>query len=234
MKLVIFDVDGTLTDTNGVDDDCYLQAFEDALGITEISTEWENYPHTTDSAIALHVFQTKLDRAPQDEEIQKHKTRFLELLQMRSLMNPAQFVEIAGAGGMLKRLRRENDWASAIATGSRRDAVRLKMKAAKIEGDDLPIASADDGLSREEILQIAVKMALEVYNQSEFEKIVSVGDGVWDVRTAANLEMPFLGIGDEKTAAKLRRVGATIVLENYADYDLFLSSLENAVIPARS
>jgi len=232
LNLVIFDVDGTLTDTNGVDDDCFLQAFEDALGITEISTDWENYPHTTDSAIALHVFQTKFERAPQIEEIQKHKTRFLELLQMRSLMNPAQFVEIAGAGEMLKRLRRENDWAMAIATGSRRDAVRLKMNAAKIAGDDLPIASADDGLSREEILQIAVKMALKVYNQSEFEKIVSVGDGVWDISTAANLEMPFLGIGDEKTAGKLRQAGANIVLENYADYDLFLSSLESATVPA--
>jgi beta-phosphoglucomutase-like phosphatase (HAD superfamily) len=234
LKLVIFDVDGTLTDTNGVDDDCFLQAFEDALGITDISTDWESYPHTTDSAIALHVFQTKFDRAPQDEEIQKHKTRFLELLQIRSMMNPAQFVEITGAGAMLKRLRRESDWAIAIATGSRRDAVRLKMNAAKITGDDLPIASADDGLSREEILQIAVKMALKVYNQLEFEKIVSVGDGVWDVRTAANLEMLFLGIGDKKTAVKLRQAGANIVLKNYADYDLFLSSLENAVVPALS
>ena len=232
MKLVIFDVDGTLTDTNGVDDDCFLQAFEDALGVTEISDEWENYPHTTDSAIALHVFQTKLERAPQAEEIQKHKTRFLELLQRRSLMNPAQFEEIAGAGAMLKRLRRENDWARAIATGSRSDAVRLKMNAAKIKEDRLPIASADDGLSREEILQIAVKMALEVYNQSEFEKIVSVGDGVWDVRAAANLEMPFLGVGDEKTAEKLRRAGAAVVIKNYADYDLFLSSLESADVPA--
>ena len=64
------------------------------------------------------------------------------------------------------------------------------------------------------------------------KKIISVGDGVWDVRTAANLEMPFLGIGDEKTAVKLRQAGANIVLENYADYDLFLSSLENADVPA--
>lgn len=233
MKLVIFDVDGTLTDTNGVDDDCFLQAFEDALGITEISDDWENYPHTTDSAIALHVFQTKFARAPQIEEIQKHKTCFLELLQMRCLTNPALFEEITGAGEMLKRLRRENDWAIAIATGSRRDAVRLKMNAAKIESDDLPIASADDGLSREEILQIAAATALKVYNQIEFEKIVSVGDGIWDVRTAANLKIPFLGIGDEKAAEKLRQAGANIVLENFADYSLFLSSLGSATVPAQ-
>ena len=234
MKLVIFDVDGTLTDTNGVDDDCFIQAFEDALGITDISDDWENYPHTTDSAIALHVFQTKFNRAPQTEEIQRHKTRFLELLHIRSMMNPELFKEIAGAGEMLKRLRRENDWAIAIATGSRRDAVRLKMKAAKIEDDDLIIASADDGLSREEILQIAAATALKVYSQTEFEKIVSVGDGIWDVRTAANLEMPFLGIGDKETATKLRQTGVAIVLENYADYDLFLSSLESADVPAQS
>lgn len=231
MNLVIFDVDGTLTNTNGVDDDCFLQAFEDTLGITDISADWENYPHTTDSAIALRVFQTKFDRAPKIEEIQKHKTRFLELLQIQSAAKPELFEEIKGAGEMLRRLRREKDWVIAIATGSRRDAVRLKMKAAKIVGDDLPIASADDALSREEILQIAMQMALKVYNQLEFEKIVSVGDGVWDARTAANLKLPFLGIGDEKTAKKLRQVGANLTLENFTDYDLFLTSLESATIP---
>lgn len=224
-------MDGTLTDTNGVDDACYLKAFEDTFGITEINADWESYPHTTDSAIALHIFQTKFERAPQAEEIQKHKARFLELLQIRSETKPAQFKEICGAGKMLEQLKREKKWAIAIATGSRREAAWLKMKTAKIEGDHLPIASADDGLSREEILQLARAKALKVYRQTRFEKTVSVGDGVWDVRTAANLKIPFLGVGDEKTAEKLRRAGANIVLENFADYDLFLSSLENAEVP---
>jgi phosphoglycolate phosphatase-like HAD superfamily hydrolase len=233
LKLVVFDVDGTLTDTNGVDDDCFLQAFEDALGITEISTDWENYPHTTDSAIALHVFQTKFARAPHAAEIDRHKTRFLELLQMRRAAAPAQFTEIAGAGEMLQRLRRENDWAVAIATGSRHDAVRLKMSAAEIEHADLPVASADNGLSREEILRFAIDLALEIYHQTGFEKIVSVGDGVWDVRAAESLGLAFLGIGDEETAAKLRRAGAGTVIENFTDYDLFLSSLTNAAVPQK-
>jgi phosphoglycolate phosphatase-like HAD superfamily hydrolase len=214
LKLVIFDVDGTLTDTNVVDDDCYLQAFEDALGITEISTDWENYPHTTDSAIALYIFQTKFNRPPRAEEIQIHKARFLELLQMRSAADPAQFTEIVGSARMMKRLQCENDWVAAVATGSRRDAVRLKLSAAKIEADDLPIASADDGLSREEILQYAIVLASETSKHDKFEKIVSVGDGVWDVRAAANLNLPFLGIGGKESAGKLRIAGADSVLEN--------------------
>jgi beta-phosphoglucomutase-like phosphatase (HAD superfamily) len=40
MNLAVFDLDGALTKTNEVDDQCFVQAFADALGIQELSAGW--------------------------------------------------------------------------------------------------------------------------------------------------------------------------------------------------
>ena len=43
MNLVVFDIDGTLLRTSGVDDECYAQALRETLGIEGISTDWGAY-----------------------------------------------------------------------------------------------------------------------------------------------------------------------------------------------
>src|SRR5439155_18578760 len=50
-RLAIFDIDGTLTDTNGVDDDCYRIAIAEALGVAPSAIDWSGAAHVTDSEI---------------------------------------------------------------------------------------------------------------------------------------------------------------------------------------
>jgi hypothetical protein len=50
-RLAIFDIDGTLTDTNGVDDDCYRAAVAGALRIDPGSYDWTKAAHITDAGI---------------------------------------------------------------------------------------------------------------------------------------------------------------------------------------
>ena len=52
MKLVVFDIDGTLTQTNEVDSRCFEEALRIVLGIEEFDTCWENYQFVTDSGVA--------------------------------------------------------------------------------------------------------------------------------------------------------------------------------------
>ena len=68
MNLAIFDIDGTLTQTDHVDNICFLQALADAHQITNISTDWAGYPHTTDSAIFSFIFLERLEREPSQTE----------------------------------------------------------------------------------------------------------------------------------------------------------------------
>jgi len=65
----------------------------------------------------------------------------------------------------------------------------------------------ENGPSREAIVRAAIDKAKGQYGEPQFEKIVSVGDAVWDVWTAELLELPFVGIADEQRAGLLRDCG---------------------------
>ena len=43
MHLAIFDVDGTLIESDAADNSCFLAAFEDTHGIREMNTDWSSY-----------------------------------------------------------------------------------------------------------------------------------------------------------------------------------------------
>jgi len=231
LKLAIFDIDGTLTNTNSVDNECFVQALAEAHAITEIDTDWAAYPHTTDSGITQHVFQEQFGRDPEEAELDKFKCCFVNMLSEQFQTNSSGFAEIAGAAIALNKLKREPDWAVAIATGCWRESALLKLRAAKIDSDGIPAAYAEDGLSREEILQAAVSQSLEQYRLSSFEKIVSIGDGLWDVRTARRLNFTFLGVGGGESAEMLHRAGAKHVIEDFADYGRLVSFLNEAETP---
>src|SRR3989442_7008665 len=171
MKLAIFDIDGTLTNTNSVDNECFVKALVEGHAITEIDTDWATYPHTTDSGITLHIFQEKFGRNPEETELDKFKRCFVNLLSEQYQSNSSSFAEIAGASIALNRLKRESDWVVAIATGCWRESALLKLRAAKIDLDGIPAAYAEDGLSREEILQAAVSHSLKQYSLTRFGKI---------------------------------------------------------------
>jgi phosphoglycolate phosphatase-like HAD superfamily hydrolase len=132
---------------------------------------------------------------------------------------------------MLRRLNQELEWRVAIASGSWRVSAELKLRVAGIEGDDFPAAFADDGLSREEILKSAVLRAQLSYQQGHFTRIVSVGDGLWDVRTARNLRFAFLGIGGEERRKTLHRAGAKHVIRDFANYAEVIRCLAEADVP---
>ena len=231
MNLIIFDVDGTLTETDDIDGKCFVRAFKETFQVEKIETDWSKYRNTTDSGIALEIFLERFNREPAAEEIERFKAGFIELLNLSYDNQTSDFSEIRGAAKTFERLVKEKTWAVAIATGCWQKSAELKLKAIGIETFGIPFACAEDAISRADILQAAINRALRFYNQKHFERVVSVGDGVWDVRAASELRIPFLGIGNDARAKKLKSVGANLVLENYADFEKFVEYLNKAEIP---
>ena len=231
MNLAIFDIDGTLTETNTVDEICFVQAFADAHSITEINTDWIQYQYVTDSGIMFQIFHERFGRPPADGELQNYKSCLVNLLETHRSRDSSLFAEILGASRALLRLNQETGWAVALATGCWRVSAELKLKAAGIEAEHLPAAFAEDGLSRETILKTAMSRAERSYSQSHFERIVSVGDALWDVQAAGNLGIPFVGVGRAGRGLRLRQLGATHVLESYSDYQKLIGCLRKAEVP---
>jgi phosphoglycolate phosphatase-like HAD superfamily hydrolase len=80
-------------------------------------------------------------------------------------------------------------------------------------------------------LLAAVSRARKFYGREGFDRVVSVGDGLWDVRAARNLGFSFLGVGRGADAELLRAAGASHVLEDFTDYGLLLRCLTEAEVP---
>jgi phosphoglycolate phosphatase-like HAD superfamily hydrolase len=231
-RLAIFDIDGTLTDTNGVDDEAYRTAVSAAIEVAPEIIDWSGALHVTDAEIFRHLCTVHGRGEPSAELMSRARAQFVELLTSTLRDEPDRFVEIRGAATMLDRLANEG-WSVALATGGWGPSARLKLRAAGIEINDALLACADDGVSRADIVRLARQRAESVYG-TRFDRVVSVGDGVWDVATAASLELPFVGIAGGEKAGRLRSAGARTVFPDYRELAEFLSALSTAEPPRDS
>ncbi len=223
MQLVMFDIDGTLTQTMKVDEECFVRSFVEVFGFTDIDTDWSHYPHVTDSGIFNEIYASRMGRSPTGLDVSRFRQRFIELLAAASSQSP--FAPVAGADRLLSRLASGALHRVALATGSWRDSARLKMTSARMCFDDHPEASADDALERESIMKLSKRRAGEWYGKA-FAGTVYVGDGVWDARARRALRIPFIGIGSGARAARLASEGAVRVFPDFSEHGLFLETLD--------
>src|SRR5215813_13071749 len=176
MKLVIFDIDGTLTQTSRVDEICFTRAFADTHGLEVLADHWIECPHVSDSGVTQHLFQYYFGREPHDHESGAIKRRLVDLLEEHHRLDQSYFAEIP--------------------------------RAASINYHGVPGGFAEDGVARESIVGAAISRSRASYRREHFDRIVSVGDGVWDVRTAARLGLAFIGVASGARAEMLRDAGA--------------------------
>ncbi|HQR35034.1 MAG TPA: HAD family hydrolase [Blastocatellia bacterium] len=231
MKLAILDIDGTLTDTSHVDTICFTRAVAETHGVTEIGASWTNCPHVSDSGVTHQIFLDHFNREPTDEDVAPLKTRFFDLLRQHHELDPAYFAEIPGAQQMVTQLAQKDGWVITIATGCWRGSAKVKLTAAGIDLERFPGGFAEDARPREGIVQAAIDRAQQHYGVRQFTKVVSVGDGLWDVRTAANLGIPFVGIAQGERAQTLAEAGARHVVGDYQNLNGFFEFLNLAETP---
>jgi phosphoglycolate phosphatase-like HAD superfamily hydrolase len=231
MKLVIFDIDGTLTQTSRVDEICFARAFMDTHGVDVVTEHWINYPHVSDSGVTQHLFQQYFGRDPQDHESNAIKRRLVDLLEEHHGIDRSYFEEIPRAAETFNQVVESRGWAKALATGCWRPSAEMKLRAANIRYESVPGGFAEDGVARESIVGAAIRRSREEYQSEDFDRIVSVGDGVWDVRTAARLGLAFVGVGSGARAEMLRGAGAKHVIPDFEDADRFFLCLEEAEAP---
>lgn len=229
MRLIIFDVDGTLTDTMAVDARCFLRSFVEVFGFADVDPDWSRYQNATDAGIVHEVFESRTGRAPSDFE----SARFREHLvaSFRSASQEAPFAAVAGARELLARLRCMGGYQVALATGCWRESARVKMASAGMRYDDYPSASADDAVDRESIMKLAIERASRRIG-GNCSGAIYLGDGVWDARACRNLKIPFIGIGAGAQGKKLAAAGAARIFSDLSDADSLLASIEK-ILPVK-
>lgn len=232
MQLVMFDMDGTLTDSFSLDENCYVLAIEQALGLPNVVTAWDTYTHTSSSYCLQEIVRAARGTPPTAAESRAVQTRMVEIMSEIQRAHGRSTREIRGAAAALQHLR-NNGVAVAIASGDWEMTARHKLTSAGIPFEQLPHAFCDCSHARTEIMRTALERAKAHYDCSSFDRIVYVGDAAWDVRACFDLGWPLVAIGTGAHAARLQSLGASHVLPNYENLPDFLSAIAHSTAPLR-
>lgn len=195
MNLIIFDIDGTLTQTNAVDSKCFARVIEEILQIKDINTDWPSYQYSTDSGILIEIFKSFLQRTPSTKEITLIKNRYVDYLKQAWINDKSLYAPIPGADVIFQQIMNMTDWNIAIATGGWKPSALFKLESAAIPHAELPKAFAEDHIERTEIIKTVIKHAETIHRINRYERIVYVGDRTWDEHAATQLNIEFIGIG---------------------------------------
>ena len=215
---LLFDIDGTLLYSDRIDSQCFADSYAVVFGRPFPSIDWSQYPQVTDHVIFGTVFRRHFGREATQEERQVFETHYLGALRAQRRKTPGRFREVPGAGDLWAELSESTDYIPGIATGGWREPARIKLAHVGIPPDP-PYAGYADGMeTREAILQMAID---RVRRDHQIERVVYIGDAVWDVHTTRQMGIPLIGIRHRGDHEVLRTAGADHVITDFRDRAFF-------------
>lgn len=221
MNLVVFDIDGTITDSVKVDDECFIKTYADLFGLDLKNVDWSDFKHVTDWGLTVNIFKKHFDRGPSKAEVLEIKKHFLALLKSRE----SEIKEIDGALNILKLLKQERDFVVALATGGWKETAHFKLNSIGFDLGDLVFVSSNDHFDRSTITSMAIAKSSNKYGKRSFEKTTYVGDGLWDLRTSKAMGINFIGV-DFHQNNQLTSAGADHVIYDFTNTTQFLEWLK--------
>ncbi len=197
-KLFVFDIDGTLTDSVPMYLISVTRSLE-ALGIKDIDTDYNNYKHHTDSYALRYNYERNFNMSAPKHLLDDFEN---DLVHQMSTFNAVN--EITGAKSVIQFFK-DNEIPFCFATGALPKPAIIKLKQCDIWYDEQLLSTSKTHESREGFVLNAIEKAKVFYNKTEFDQIISVGDGLWDLKTAQNLSLDFVGIGDKNKTHLLKQ-----------------------------
>lgn len=215
--LAIFDIDGTICDTQNAEDYCYSRAILEVTGISLETLDWTQYQEPTSSGIVKGL----LAHSPNLNEIEeKIKNRFVELLREAVRTYPQDFTPIKGAVEFIAELTRGSDFSVAIATGGFDAEAKFKLGCCGLDIDDFPHATSSDDPRRSKIIPLAAERA-----GYPISSCIYFGDALWDIKVSRLLGIPLVGIGRKKPVFDGNKM--EIHFRDYGNSDAIHAVLKN-------
>lgn len=207
--VVVFDIDGTLLDSVAAHQSAFLAAL-DSFAFEAVDTNWPVYPEHMDSAIFHAIMQANLGRRATEEEMTRLDDDLVTGFQER--WDVAADPMRASSMELLRWLRQRLNTTVVFATGGLAGVTAPKLRGLGEEG--APVSSASTSETRVELVRDAISLA---GGDLDRDRIISVGDGIWDGRAAWSLGAEFVGVGSHGLDAFALEHPATIYVETVAD-----------------
>ena len=229
MTLVIFDVDGTLVFSEKKDSQCFADTYQAFYGLPFPTIDWQKYPHVSDTTIFKTVIQEHFSRIPDEAEEESFRQRFVANIIQNRKETPSDYKEVPYAKRTIDQLLADNRFIIGVATGGWKAPAIVKLNFVNIPTNRLIITGADGKITREEITQETIDKAKALYG--DFERVVYVGDAIWDVTTTQNMDLPLIGIRRRGDIDFLSSKGVQLVLKDFENYAAFLEGVLNVGVP---
>jgi phosphoglycolate phosphatase-like HAD superfamily hydrolase len=211
-NLIVFDIDGTLTDSVKIHQSAFITALQQ-LGVTEIDSNFKAYKHHTDSYIAKVIYEKSTNLSFDEKKIAEFERLLFENISHEPI------TEINGALKTIAYLEKETDFEVCYATGSLLKPAEYKLNQIGIQFSPKQLVASNSIFERENIVQTAIENAKEFYKIENFDTIISIGDGLWDLVTAKNLSLEFVGVGSLNREILIEN-GTKIHLNDLTAFDI--------------
>ena len=211
MIATIFDIDGTLVESFGFDDACYISAIREVLGEVYIHSDWSKYKNVTDTGILRQIMEE--NNIQKKEQINEVRTKFGKLIKQH-LQNGGKCRPTEGAIHLINKLIAAGGYKVGFATGGWRHTATMKLQHTGFNLKNTILTSSDDSHKRVEIME---KCLFALGNS--FQRVVYIGDAQWDIEATEKLGWHFIGVG---TRLKGK---CEFWVEDFSNYNTFMKML---------
>ena len=193
LKLVLFDIDGTLLLADGQGRD----AMENGIGRfleRDIDADEIDFGGRTDLEIIQGIVEKHTDPSERNSGlIEDTLDAFVEYC--LSHWQDHRVKALPGAVELVLSLANRTDLAIGLVTGNAERTAYRKLKSVGLEGHFPFGAFGDDHENRTELLQIALRRAADLYGREfRIQDACVVGDTTRDIRACRNIGMPCLAV----------------------------------------
>ncbi|MEX0998833.1 MAG: HAD family hydrolase [Thermodesulfobacteriota bacterium] len=179
MKLLLFDIDGTLLLTNGAGTRAANRAFENIYGISEAMTKIDA-AGKTDPIILKEIFKNELNRDYSHEEALELYKLYIPFLKEET--GASETTVMPGIPKLLENLSRRGDMVLGVATGNIEQGAWIKLESAGLDHHFKFGGFGSDSHLREHLIIKAQERALDyVGNGTDIQKTFVIGDTPYDI-----------------------------------------------------
>ncbi len=222
MKIIIFDIDGTLLLAGGIGRIAFNRIFQEMFQIDNV---WGNYdPHGKTDCLIIHdLAQSALGRKLEDSEKTEVTKRYIQYFN-DMFEQVVHFKLLLGVEKLLSMLSQEK-YHLGIATGNYKETAIRKLKRGKIDHFFSFGGYGSDSHDRLQMTEKALERGLQSFGKPiEKKNIFLVGDAQADMACAKALGLHAIGVATGSLSVEqLKMLNPDFLLPNLENAEQFLA-----------